>query len=313
METIRIIKPGPLTTVQDLGRLGYQDRGVPVSGAVDQYALRLGNLLVGNREGEAALEITLGGLEVEFAQDVSLALTGAESAARMNKETVSFWKRFAVSKGDRLIIDHSRTGARIYLALAGGIQVPPIMGSKSTYLRGGFGGYRGRALRKGDSLDCGPAREAGIPEIPSGVRPVYSDHPRLRVVLGPQDEEITDQGLLTFLSSPYILTRQMDRMGCRLQGPGITHRRGPDIISDGTSFGSIQIPGNGQPIILLADRQTTGGYVKIAAVIAVDWPLIAQALPGWTIRFEAASLEVAQRGYFQRESALARLLKSLGD
>jgi biotin-dependent carboxylase-like uncharacterized protein len=290
--------------------LGYQDRGVPVSGAVDQYALRLGNLIVGNREGEAALEITLGGLEVEFVQDISIALTGAESAARLNGEEVSFWRRIAVSKGDRLIIDHSRTGARIYLALAGGIQVPPIMGSRSTYLRGGFGGYLGRALRKGDSLDCGPTRAAVIPEIPPGLRPAYSENPTLRVVPGPQDEEISDRGLFTFWSSPYILTGQMDRMGCRLQGPRITHRRGPDIISDGTSFGSIQIPGSGQPIILLADRQTTGGYVKIAAVIAVDWPLIAQGLPGWTIRFEAASLEEAQKSYFQRESALARLLKA---
>ena len=310
MRTIRIIKPGPLTTVQDLGRLGYQDRGVPVSGAVDQYALRLGNLIVGNPEGEAALEITLGGLEAEFVQDVSLALTGAESTARLNEKKICFWRRIAASKGDRLFIDHSRTGARIYLALAGGIAVPPVMGSKSTYLRGGFGGYQGRALRKGDGLDCGPAREAGLPEIPLGLKPAYSDHPTLRVVLGPQDEAITDQGLFTFRSCPYVLTRQMDRMGCRLEGPRITHRRSPDIISDGTSFGSIQIPGNGQPIILLADRQTTGGYVKIAAVIAVDWPQIAQALPGRTIRFETASLEEAQESYFQRESALARFFKS---
>jgi biotin-dependent carboxylase-like uncharacterized protein len=283
---------------------------VPVSGAVDQYALRLGNLIVGNREGEAALEITLGGLEAEFLRDVSFALTGAESAARLNEKEVTFWRRIAASKGDRLIIDHSRTGARIYLALAGGIDVPPVMGSQSTYLRGGFGGYQGRALRKGDELDCGPAREAVIAEIPLRLKPAYSDHPKLRVVLVPQDEAITDQGLLTFRTSPYILTRQMDRMGCRLEGPKVTHRRGPDIISDGTTFGAIQIPGNGQPIILLADRQTTGGYVKIASVITVDWPLIAQALPGWTIRFEAASLEEARESYLQREMALARFLKS---
>jgi len=184
------------------------------------------------------------------------------------------------------------------------------MGSKSTYLRGGFGGYQGRALKKGDRLDCGPAREAGLSEIPLGVRPVYSDHPTLRVVLGPQDEEITDQGLRAFRSSPYVLTRQMDRMGCRFEGPRMTHRKGPDIISDGTSFGSIQVPGNGQPIILLADRQTTGGYVKMASVIAVDWPLIAQALPGRTIRFKTVSLNEAQECYFQRESALARFLIS---
>jgi biotin-dependent carboxylase-like uncharacterized protein len=283
---------------------------VPVSGAVDPYALRLGNLIVGNREGEAALEITLGGLAAEFVRDVSFALTGADSAARLNEKEVTFWRRIAASKGDRLIIDHSRTGARIYLALAGGIDVPPVMGSQSTYLRGGFGGYQGRALRKGDDLDCGPARQAVIAEIPLRLKPAYSDNPTLRVVLGPQDEEITDQGLFTFRTSPYILTRQMDRMGCRLEGPMVTHRRGPDIISDGTSFGSIQIPGNGQPIILLADRQTTGGYVKIASVIAVDWSLIAQALPGRTIRFEVTSLEKARESYFQREMALARFLKS---
>ena len=310
LRTIRIIKPGPLTTVQDLGRWGFQDRGVPVSGAIDQYALRLGNLIVGNREGEAALEITLGGLEAEFVREVSFALTGADSAARLNEKEVTFWRRIAASKGDRLIIDHSRTGVRIYLALAGGIDVPPVMGSQSTYLLGGFGGYQGRALRKGDDLDCGPAREAVIAEIPHRLKPAYSDNPTLRVVLGPQDEEITDQGLSTFRTSPYILTRQMDRMGCRLEGPMVTHRRGPDIISDGTTFGAIQIPGNGQPIILLADRQTTGGYVKIASVITVDWPLIAQALPGWTIRFEAASLEEARESYLQREMALARFLKS---
>ena len=282
---------------------------MPVSGAVDRYAFRLGNLIVGNREGEAALEITLGGLEAEFVRDVSFALTGAESAVRLNEEEVFFWKRIAASKGDRLTIDHSRSGARIDLALAGGIDVPPVMGSRSTYLRGGFGGYQGRAMRKGDGLDCGPRREAGPPEIPFGLRPAYSDHPTLRAVLGAQDEEITDQGLFTFQSSPYVLTRHMD-MGCRLEGPRITHRRGPDIISDGTSFGSIQIPGDGQPIILLADRQTTGGYVKIASVIAVDWPLIAQALPGRTLRFEAVSLEEARENYFQRESALARFLNS---
>ncbi len=293
--------------------MGYQDRGVPVSGAVDSYALRLGNLIVGNREGEAALEITLGGFEVEFVQEVAFALTGAESAARLNGEDVSFWRRIAASKGDRLFIDHSRTGARVYLALAGGIAVPLVMGSKSTYLRGGFGGYQGRALRKGDRLHCGPAREAFIREIPLGLRPAPSGHPTLRVVLGPQDEEITDEGLLTFRSSPYVLTRQMDRMGCRLEGPRITHRRGADIISDGTSFGSIQIPGDGQPIILLADRQTTGGYVKIGSVIAADWPLIAQALPGRVVRFQTVGLEEAQESYFQRESALTRFLTSLGD
>jgi len=309
LKTISIIKPGPQTTVQDLGRWGYQDRGVPVSGAVDQYALRLANLIVGNREGEAALEITLGGIETEFVQDSFFALTGAEAEARLNREKVFPWSRVAAARGDRLTVDYSRKEARIYLALAGGIDVPPVMGSKSTYLRGGFGGYLGRALKKGDLLECGPAGGAGLPGIPSGMIPAYADQPTLRVVLGPQDEEISAEGLSTFRSSAYVVTRQADRMGCRLEGPRIRHRRGPDIISDGTSFGAIQVPGNGQPIILLADRQTTGGYVKIAGVISVDWPVLAQALPGREIRFATVSLKKARELYLQRELALTRWLR----
>ena len=310
MKTIRIIKPGPQTTVQDSGRWGYQDRGVPVSGAVDQYALRLANLVVGNGEGEAALEITLGGLEAEFVQDSFFVLTGAEVVARLNRERVSPWTRVAAVRGDRLTVEYSRKGARIYLALAGGIEVPPIMGSKSTYLRGGFGGYLGRALKPGDLLECGPSGLAGLPGIPPGMIPSYGDQPALRVVLGPQDEEISAEGLSTFRSFPYVVTQQADRMGCRLKGPRIEHRQRPDIISDGTSFGSIQVPGNGQPIILLADRQTTGGYVKIAGVISVDWPLIAQALPGREFRFAVVSLQEARELYIQRELSLACFLRA---
>ena len=309
MKTLRIIKPGPLTTVQDSGRWGFQDRGVPVSGAVDPYALRLANLLVGNPEGEAALEITLGGLEAEFVRDSFFALTGAEPVFRLNGEKVFPWRKIAASRGDRLAVDYSRTGARIYLALSGGIDLPPVMGSKSTYLRGGFGGYRGRALRKGDFLDCGPGGAVGLYEIPPGLIPDYSIQPVLRAVLGPQEEAISAEGMATFRSSAYVVTPQADRMGCRLEGPMIRHRRGPDIISDGTTFGSIQVPGSGQPIILLADRQTTGGYVKLATVISVDWSLIAQVLPGRQIRFDIVSLEKAREVYFQRESALASFLR----
>jgi biotin-dependent carboxylase-like uncharacterized protein len=309
LKTIRIIKPGPQTTVQDSGRWGYQDRGVPVSGAMDQYALRLANLVVGNGEGEAALEITLGGLEAEFAQDSFFALAGAEAVAWLNREQVFSWRRIAAARGDRLTVDCSRKGARIYLALAGGIDVPPVMGSKSTYLRGGFGGYQGRALKSGDLLECGPAGVVGLPGIPPGMIPAYGDQSVLRVILGPQDEAISAEGLSTFRSSPYVVTQQADRMGCRLEGPRIGHRQGPDIISDGTSFGSIQVPGNGQPIILLADRQTTGGYVKIAGVISVDWPLIAQALPGREIRFATVSLKEARELYIQRELTLACFLR----
>ncbi len=309
LRTIRIIRPGLCATIQDRGRFGFQDRGIPVSGALDPWAYRVGNLLVGNAEGAAALEITMGGCEVEFLAETTIAITGANEGMTLNNRPIATWTAVHTRPGDRLGIPFGRKGARDYLAPAGGVQVPPVMGSRSTYLRGGFGGLEGRPLKRGDVLESGvSAGKTLSAAFPSYLIPPYGSRVTLRVVPGPQDDEISEEGLSSFLNGVYTVTGRSDRMGCVLDGPEISHLQGPDIISDGTAFGSIQVPGSGRPIILLADRQTTGGYVKIATVITVDLPLIAQALPGYEVRFNAVTVQEAQDLLRKREKALENYL-----
>ena len=309
MQAIRIIKPGPLTTVQDQGRTGFQDRGVPVSGAMDLAAYRLGNLLVGNRGNEASLEITLGGFAAEFLIDTRFCVTGAEPEARLNNRIIATWTCLRTSPGDVLSLDYSRKGTRWYLALAGGLNVPLVMGSRSTYLRGGFGGLEGRSLQKGDVLESGVPSGPGLSSpVPAELIPNYSHEPLLRVVLGPQEDEISEEGISTFLKSSYTVTQRCDRMGCLLEGPPLKHKWGPDIISDATAFGSIQVPGSGRPIILMADRQTVGGYVKIATVATVDLPLIAQSIPGDKVGFQVIGLKEAQALLIEKEERIRDFL-----
>jgi biotin-dependent carboxylase-like uncharacterized protein len=311
-----------MATVQDWGRYGFQDRGVPVSGAMDREALCIANLLVGNPPGEAAVEITLGGFVAEFLDRVAFAMGGADLGARMNGAPLPGWVQCTAQAGDTLAMDCRHSGCRAYLALAGGIEVPLVMGSKSTYLRGGFGGYRGRRLQSGDVLECGASIcTAGSCRMgawggaavawPSELIPTYSDHPNLRVVPGPQAELVTEAGWARFLSCAYRLTDRSDRMGCVLSGPAVTHRLGADIISDGTAFGSVQVPGNGQPIVLMADRQTIGGYAKIATTASFDLPLLAQLLPGDTVRFSAIDLWEAREIHLRREYRVRRAMQRL--
>lgn len=304
---LQIIKPGPLTTVQDQGRYGFQDRGVPVSGAMDQAAYRIGNLLVGNQGHEASLEITLGGFLARFLRDTWFALTAPASGARLNNRPIATWTCHRATEGDLLSLEYGKKGARWYLALAGGVEVPKVMGSRSTYLRAAFGGFHGRSLVPGDILESGPPRGPGLffPP-PLDLVPAYSPEPVLRVILGPQDDQIKAEGLSIFFKETYKVSQRSDRMGCVLEGPAIGHKTGPDIISDGTAFGSIQVPGNGQPIILMADRQTVGGYVKIATVISIDLPLIAQSLPGFKIRFQAIGLEEARELVIKKRNQMAQ-------
>ncbi len=306
MKALRILEPGPLATIQDLGRRGYRDLGVPLSGAMDQMALSIANGLVGNERRAAGIEITAGGFRAELTADVQLALTGAEMDVRVNRETIPLWTGFAASRGDILTVGFAGTGLRAYLAISGGVDVPLVMGSRSTYLRGGFGGFQGRALMKGDMVAIGhaPATPSPRRKAPPGLIPPYSDHPTLRVVLGPQDDYITAEGLTVFLGEEYTVTARCDRMGILLEGPRIAHRRGADIISDGTLPGAVQVPGNGQPALLGADCQTTGGYVKAATVISSDLPLAAQIVPGGTVRFEAVTLLQAREIYLKREYQL---------
>ncbi len=278
---------------------------------MDRAAFRLGNLLVGNAESAAGIEITAGGFRAEFLRDGCFAVTGADQDARLSGRPIANWRSHEAAGGDILALGCARSGFRSYLALAGGFDVALVMGSRSTYARGGFGGHEGRALKRGDILDCGPA--CGIPaaEIPARLIPAYAGQAVLRVIPGPQDERIAPEGLDVFLSSPYEVTHRSDRMGCVLRGPAISLRDGADIVSDGTVPGAVQVPGNGQPVILGVDSQTTGGYVKIAVVIASDMPLLAQLAPGSSVRFEKIGLLEAREIYLKREFAYKRAASRL--
>ncbi len=273
---------------------------------MDQTALRVANSLVGNDPQAAGIEITAGGFRAKLMEEVQFAVTGAEMDIRINQEAIPRWTTWTASGGDILTVDFARTGIRTYLAISGGIEVPPVMGSRSTYLRGGFGGGLGRALMRGDVVEIDRAPRISSPHrtAPLSLIPPYSDHPTLRVVLGPQDDYITPEGLAAFLGEDYAVTARCDRMGILLEGPRITLRCGADIISDGTLPGAVQVPGNGQPALLGVDCQTTGGYVKGATVITSDLPLMAQVVPGNKVSFQAVSLLEAREIYLKREYQL---------
>jgi len=306
---LEVLDGGGLTTVQDLGRYGYEQYGVPVAGARDAFAVRAANGLVGNPPEAAALEITLVGPTLRAIEPVLIAVTGADLALRVNGWELPPWMAAYVRRGWRIEFGGRRTGCRAYLAVAGGIAVPPVLGSRSTCLSGGFGGYEGRALCAGDVLPVDPV-SFHLPNLsgrsfPAGLLPSYSDTPEVHVVLGPQDDYFTAEGVATLLGAEYRVGSASDRMGYRLQGPAILHRGATGIISDGVPLGAVQVPADGQPIVMLADRQTTGGYPKIAAVISADVPLLAQCMPGQsTVRFRAVSVEEAQLRYRKMMEAL---------
>lgn len=285
--SVKVLVPGPLTTVQDLGRFGYQKSGIPCSGVMDQRAYRIANELLGNCRGEAVLEHTLFGGSYLFSADTVIALTGADMTAAINGSPCPLGRPVPVRAGDILSLGMARQGCRTYLAAAGGFDVPTVLGSRSTDLKCGIGGYQGRALRAGDILKTGPA-PASYEKIKENYapQPEYGSDMTVRVIEGPQADYFTPQGLDTFYSAPYMVSEQSDRMGCRLNGPSIESIRGTDIVSDGVVFGSIQVTSSGHPIVLMADRQTTGGYAKIATVITEDLPLLVQARPGNIIHFK---------------------------
>lgn len=310
--SIIVLNPGPLTTVQDLGRFGYQASGIPCSGVMDQASYHLANKLVGNTEGEAVLEFTMYGGTYRFDSDTRIAVTGADMNPHLNGTAIPMNQSVPVKKGSVFSLNTASTGCRTYLAVAGGIDVPPVLGSRSTNLKCHMGGYQGRALQAGDVLpiqECSSftpeAQESCISKYSSMSKTgisgttlppsVYPDRITVRVIEGPQEDYFTEKGKHTFFSSKYIVSSDSDRMGCRLEGPSIESYHGTDIISDGIVFGSIQVTSAGLPIILLADRQTTGGYAKIGTVCSADLPLLAQARPGNTIRFEKIIVEKAQQ------------------
>jgi len=299
---LEILAPGLLTTVQDAGRKGWARYGVPSSGPLDAAAFAAANTLVGNPPDAAALEITLAGPTLRVSRECLIAVCGAAFDLWVGTLPVPMWHTVYVRAGRIITFGARRGGARAYLAISGGIALPPFLGSQATYLPGGFGGLDGRALRAGDRLPLGGAAARDVMQRagrawPTDRRPPYTPEPTLRVVLGPQDDYFTTEGLATFLNSAYRLTPEADRMGVRLQGVPIAHRGPTGIVSDGVVAGSIQVPPDGQPIVMLADHQTTGGYPKIATVLRADLPLLAQCLPGDSVSFTAVTLAEAQRAF----------------
>lgn len=288
MADLIVLQPGPQATIQDLGRVGWQRFGVAAAGAMDPPSLRAANLLAGNPPGAAAVEFTLAGGEYEAeGATVRLAVAGGDFQIAVDGEPVPPWTGFDLEPGRRLRIGAAGDALRGYLAVGGGFALPPQLGSLSTHVRSGLGGLEGRALRAGDRL---PLAAGAVPAGPPLALDPQGLPPRrevLRVVLGPQDDHFTAAGIETFLTGTYAVTADADRMGYRLSGPEIEHAGGFNIISDGIAAGSVQVPGTRQPIVLLADRQPTGGYPKIATVITPDLPSLAQARPGGTFRFQA--------------------------
>ena len=293
MPSILIHDAGPQTTVQDLGRRGSLRVGIPPSGPMDREAFLLANRLVGNADDAAGLECTIRGPRIEFADERWVAVTGAVMPVALNGAVMPRWAAFEVEAGDVLRLGPAASGVRGYLAVSGGIDTPPALGSRATYLRGLLGGFEGRALRKGDCLPLGPA-SGGVPaEVHEERIPDYTIEPTVRVVLGPQDDRFTKRGVAALFDAPYEMTPQSDRMGARLRGERIEHTRGHDIISDGVALGGIQVVGDGQPIVLLADRQSTGGYTKIGTVCSFDIGRVAQVKPGQRLRFRRVSVAEA--------------------
>lgn len=317
MASIHVIKPGLQTTIQDRGRWGLQSFGVPVAGPMDPAAHRVANALVGNDPDAATLEIAMLGPELEFADQRLVAVAGAEFRLTVDDAMRASNVPFMISRGSRLRFGVRDRGSRAYLAIAGGVAVPPVMGSRSTHLVSRLGGLEGRALVAGDQLPLGKmiASQTRMLQIQQqrdftpadGVARVVrlpDRHARVRVLPGPQHERFAADALHVLQSAAYVIANDSDRMGYRLEGPPLVHARGADIISDATALGVLQVPASGQPVLLMADRQTTGGYPKIATVIAADIGLAGQLGPGDTISFEVCSLREALAALIAQETAL---------
>ncbi len=307
-ETFEVLEPGILTTIQDLGRYGFSRFGVPPSGALDAFSFRVGNLLVGNGEGEASLETTLMGLKIKALREAVIAITGGDLAPSLNEEPLEMWRTHLLVEGDVITFKRVRAGCRAYLAVSAGFVVPKIMGSCSTYLSGSFGGLEGRKLRRGDIL-CTPDTSTALNKL--GLRfprewiPSPGKEKSLRVIAGPQNHHFSEKGIQTFHSSCYQVTPQSDRMGVRLEGPKIERRSDVEesIISEGLISGAIQVPGDGEPIIILTEL-VTGGYTKIATIISADLPTVAQLKPGDQVRFKTISVEESHLVLKEQEETL---------
>jgi antagonist of KipI len=324
---ITIIKPGLLTTIQDLGRNGFQKFGVISSGAMDPFSHRIANILVGNPENQATIEITINGPTILFSKEALISICGGDLSPTVDGIPIPLWRPIFIKKGGQLDFGPCQKGCRAYLAAAGGFAVPDIMNSKSTYLRAGIGGFQGRQLKKGDRI---PYLSLGLlsykmfqslkkqtgqssffsPDwsVSPYFIPAFKKDYSVRVMEGREWDLFSKESKHHFFSNRYEITHQSDRMGYRLKGIPLYLTKKLEMISEAVNFGTIQVSGDGNPIILLADRQTTGGYPKIGQIATVDLPLVAQAKPGDCLRFKKIFHSDAQLLFLKREQGI-RLLK----
>jgi antagonist of KipI len=307
---VSVIVPGLHTTVQDLGRWGRQASGVSVSGAMDPFSHRLANALVGNNRGAATLEMTMAGPEVEFEDERTVAIAGAVFETELDGRRVAHEAAFRVRRHSRLRVGGRVTGARGYLAVSGGIDVPVVLGSRSTHIGTAIGGHFGRVLHRGDRLPIGALPSSAQPRrTASGNRAgvamlVAAAPPTLRVLPGPHSDRFAETALVVLQTQSYVVSNQANRMGYRLEGPVLPHTRGADLLSEATAHGALQVPGTGQPVLLMADRQTTGGYPCVATVISADIPVAAQIAPGERVSFKVCTIAEAMAALIARERVL---------
>jgi len=319
----RVLHPGQLATVQDGGRRGHQEEGIPVAGAMDELSLRVANMLVGNDEGAAGLELTLVGPTLRFDEQALIALAGADLGMTADGTQLPLWRPICVAGGTTLSATSAVRGCRGYLAVAGGIDVPAVLGSRSTYVRAALGGVNGRALKRGDMLAIGTQSElsrriaSSVMESRGGGRvavgrwgasaaliPFLTTAAVIRVIEGERAHLLTAESVERLWSTEFRVGAQSDRMGYRLEGGSLELTTPTELLSEGVTFGTVQLPPGGSPIVLMVDRQTTGGYPRIGEVASVDLPLLAQLKAGDRLRFRPVSLDEAQRLYLAREDNL---------
>ncbi len=298
---IEVLSPGPLSTIQDLGRFRFAHLGISPAGAADALSLQIANRILGNDDNAAAMEMTLVGATLRFRRSCTIALVGA----LVESSDVPTFEPVRVDDGFLLECGPLRDGARTYLAIAGGIDVPKVLGSASTHLAAGFGGFQGRALKKGDVLGVGSEARKSRAADTTALHELTRPRKTIRITRGPQHHLFTENELERFCASEYVVTEQSNRLGLRLSGAALKPILPGELLTEGVSLGAIQIPPNGQPIVLFVDQQTTGGYPKLANVIAADMHCIGQLRPRDTVRFELVSLEEAIQAFREQERAFS--------
>lgn len=321
MNTMVVERPGMLSTLQDTGRYGHQQYGVSVNGPMDEWSHRAANALVGNPEDAAVLECTLNGPRLVFAEHTLIALCGARMRVTADSRPVPYDRAVLLRRGVTLDVGERMAGARLYIAVRGGLVPEPVLGSRSTNIRAGFGGHAGRALRRGDRVPVG-AQPRGEPLLPIErlmvqsalpmlqAQPVEAAPPArpseaLRIVAGPHWPAFTSHAHAHIVQQAYEVTPQSDRMGLRLRGPALELAQPLELVSEATAFGTVQVPPDGQPIVLMADRQSAGGYPKIAYVASADLPALAQAMPGDALRFTLVTQAEVEHAWLDFEDRLA--------